>query len=83
MLLFDMKTTFFNLGISAKSALGVTGAVLVISCIGGALLMIVSGSFSRAVLTLSEAKGSNLLEDMKKARQEERIIDTARERYLR
>lgn len=68
MLLFDMKTTFINLGISPKSALGVTGAVLVVSCIGGGLLMLVSGSFSRAVLTLSEAKGSNLLEDMKKSR---------------
>ena len=56
------------LGIGWESAVTGTGGILVISCIGGLMLMAISGSFSRSVLALAEAKGSNLLEDMKRSR---------------
>ncbi len=55
-------------GISARAAMTGTGLILIISCLGGLTLMFVSGSFSKHFLMLAEAKGSNLLEDMKRAR---------------
>jgi hypothetical protein len=54
--------------ITAKQAFNATGAILMISFMGGLLLMALSGSVARSQLTLGEAKGSNLLEDMKKSR---------------
>jgi len=58
-----------SLGISTKAAVGTASVVFAVSCFGGALLMFVGGSFSKAALKLGEAKGGNLLEDMKKCRQ--------------
>ncbi|MHC4995323.1 MAG: hypothetical protein ACYTGQ_09755 [Planctomycetota bacterium] len=49
-------------------ALTGTSIVLVVSFLGGLLLMSISGSFAKKQLTLAEAKGANLLEDMKKDR---------------
>lgn len=60
------KTTRFDVAFS--TVVGGTGLILIGSCLGGALLMFISGSFSRSVLLVGEAKGINLLEDMKKAR---------------
>ncbi|MEM7625393.1 MAG: hypothetical protein AAF333_07180 [Planctomycetota bacterium] len=50
------------------SALSGTGLILVVSFLGGIVLMVLSGSVARRDLKLAEAKGSNLLENMKKSR---------------
>jgi hypothetical protein len=54
--------------INFKQALTGTGSILILSCIGGILLMALSGQFARSQLVLAEAKGANLLEDMKRSR---------------
>jgi hypothetical protein len=64
--MFGQKSDKFDFSFS--TVMGGTGLILIISCIGGAILMFISGSFSKSVLRAGEAKGSNLLEDMKKAR---------------
>ncbi len=68
-LLADRNSSLVNLGLSTKAAVGTASIVFAVSCFGGALLMFVGGSFSKAALRLGEAKGGNLLEDMKKSRQ--------------
>jgi len=55
-------------GMSLGSALSGTGLILVVSFLGGIVLMVLSGSVARRDLKLAEAKGSNLLENMKKSR---------------
>lgn len=50
------------------SALSGTGLILLVSFLGGIVLMVLSGSVARRDLKLAEAKGSNLLENMKKSR---------------
>ncbi len=54
--------------LTLKQAISATGVILLISFIGGLAIMGVSGSFARSQLTAAEAKGSNMLEEMKKAR---------------
>lgn len=68
-LLADRNSSLVNLGLSTKAAVGTASIVFAVSCFGGALLMFVGGSFSKSALKLGEAKGGNLLEDMKKSRQ--------------
>lgn len=68
-LLADRSSETVKLGISTRAALGTASFVFVVSCFGGALLMFIGGSFSKAALKIGEAKGGNLLEDMKKSRQ--------------
>lgn len=63
--------TQVDTGISLANAFTGTGLVMIASFFGGLALMFVSGSLARQALALAEAKGSNLLEDMKKARQPE------------
>ncbi|MEX2213471.1 MAG: hypothetical protein WD768_05045 [Phycisphaeraceae bacterium] len=65
----DQKSDMFQFGLTMKKAVGSAGLVFLFCFVGGALLMFLGGSFSKAALTSGEAKGSNLLEDMKKARQ--------------
>ena len=65
----DKKTPDHDLGVTLKTAIGGTSLIFAVSCIGGLILMFLGGSFSKSALMLSEAKGSNLLEDMKKSRQ--------------
>ncbi len=65
----DKKTPDYDLGVTLKTAIGGTSLIFAVSCIGGLILMFLGGSFSKSALMLSEAKGSNLLEDMKKSRQ--------------
>ena len=67
-LLADRNSSLVNLGLSTKAAVGTASIVFAVSCFGGALLMFVGGSFSKSALKLGEAKGGNLLEDMKKSR---------------
>ncbi|MEO1236671.1 MAG: hypothetical protein AAFX76_07780 [Planctomycetota bacterium] len=55
-------------GVSLGSALSGTGLILLVSCLGGLTLMVMSGSVARRDLMLAEAKGANLLENMKKSR---------------
>ncbi len=55
-------------GVSLSSALSGTGLILLVSFLGGIVLMVLSGSVARRDLKLAEAKGSNLLENMKKSR---------------
>ncbi|MCC5829483.1 MAG: hypothetical protein JJU36_08545 [Phycisphaeraceae bacterium] len=55
-------------GMTMQSAATGTGLILLISCLGGFLLMLISGGFSRYFLQIAEAKGSNLLQEMKKSR---------------
>lgn len=55
-------------GVSWHSAISGTGLILLVSFIGGIVLMVLSGSVARRDLKLAEAKGSNLLENMKKSR---------------
>jgi len=55
-------------GVSLGSALSGTGLILLVSFLGGIVLMVLSGSVARRDLKLAEAKGSNLLENMKKSR---------------
>ncbi len=55
-------------GVSLASAVTGTGLILLLSFIGGLVLIALAGSFSRRSITIAEAKGSNLLEDMKKRR---------------
>lgn len=57
-------------GLSVGSALSGTGLILLVSFLGGITLMVLSGSVARRDLKLAEAKGSNLLENMKKSRAE-------------
>lgn len=57
-----------NTGMTIQSAVTGTGLILLLSCVGGFALMLISGSFSRYFLYIAEAKGSNLLEEMKKNR---------------
>ncbi len=68
-LLADKKSDMVNLGLTTRAAVGTASIVFAVSCFGGAALMFIGGSFSRSALRLGEAKGGNLLEDMKKARQ--------------
>ena len=65
----DQKSEMFQFGMTMKKAVGGAGAVFLVCFVGGALLMFLGGSFSKAALTSGEAKGSNLMEDMKKSRQ--------------
>lgn len=65
LLLIDHKV---DIGVSLESALTGTSTIFVLSFLGGVVLMLISGSIVRSHETLAEAKGSNLLEDMKKAR---------------
>jgi len=51
-----------------KQAVSATSIILLISFVGGLMLMGISGSFARSQLTAGEAKGSNMLEEMKKQR---------------
>ena len=67
--LADRNSNLVNIGLSTKAAVGTASIVFAVSCFGGALLMFVGGSFSKSALKLGEAKGGNLLEDMKKSRQ--------------
>lgn len=55
-------------GISLGSALSGTGLILLVSFVGGIVLMVLSGQVARRNLKLAEAKGANLLENMKKSR---------------
>lgn len=55
-------------GVSLSSALSGTGLILLVSFLGGIVLMVLSGSVARRDLKLAEAKGANLLENMKKSR---------------
>ncbi|MBB6428424.1 hypothetical protein [Algisphaera agarilytica] len=55
-------------GVSLGSAVSGTGLILLVSFLGGIALMVLSGSVARRDLKLAEAKGSNLLENMKKSR---------------
>ncbi|MEM1107161.1 MAG: hypothetical protein AAGH99_00540 [Planctomycetota bacterium] len=55
-------------GVSFGSAVSGTGLILLVSFLGGIVLMVLSGSVARRDLKLAEAKGSNLLENMKKSR---------------
>jgi len=54
--------------VTLKSAVTGTGLIMLISCIGGIIMMRLGGSFSKRDILVAEAKGSNLLEDMKKSR---------------
>ncbi|MEM6854262.1 MAG: hypothetical protein AAF911_10870 [Planctomycetota bacterium] len=55
-------------GVSLSSAVSGTGLILLVSFFGGIVLMVLSGSVARRDLKLAEAKGANLLENMKKSR---------------
>lgn len=55
-------------------ALTGTWTIFLISCLGGITLMVLSGSVAKSQLTLGEAKGSNLLEDMKMDRADEHCL---------
>lgn len=65
-LLMDQKID--AIGMIPRQVLTGTGAILIVSCFSGLLLMFISGSFALSQLTLTEAKGSNLLEEMKQSR---------------
>lgn len=55
-------------GVSWHSAVTGTGLILLVSFLGGITLMVLGGSVARRDLKLAEAKGANLLENMKKSR---------------
>jgi hypothetical protein len=55
-------------GVSLSSAVSGTGLILLVSFLGGLVLMVMSGSVARRDLKIAEAKGSNLLENLKQAR---------------
>lgn len=67
---FIGSKTDSDYSLTLQQAFKGTGLIFILSCLGGAALMLVSGSFSKAAMNIAEAKGSNLLEDMKKARKE-------------
>ena len=65
-LLVDQKID--AIGMMPRQVLTGTGAILIVSCFGGLLLMFISSSFAISQLMLAEAKSSNLIEEMKKSR---------------
>jgi len=68
-MLADKNSQLVNLGLTTRAAVGTASIVFAVSCLGGAALMFIGGSFSKSALRLGEAKGGNLLEDLKKSRQ--------------